>query len=407
MVLAVVAVLTAAPFSERPLIPTPVAAAERLLDAPLPPSLDGRLGFAYAVARREGHPTGDLHWLLGDSVDAAGIQVTVRFRSSVTGEDARALEAASCVPARLDDGRLANVGPVVTARCSWEGLWRAAALSRVVRILPTFGYRPLRPAPPPTDRSGREVEALQLSEAVYPGGHGQGVVVCDMDSGVDPFHPFFFRADGGAFAWLDTDSDGVFDPLVDGVDFNRNGRKDSGESLGVIKAPVLWLDWYVGTQTLFNDEPTFLAGHDWLFQDENDDGMRNQGRQPPYGDAKPTFGEQLFVADDVNQNGRLDVGERVLALKTPKIRAIRTPSTIGGQASVYTRGQNLAQVPEPHPGAYDHGSMVLGTVAGGVPGVTRYLGIAPEAELLLASSRSNSLVTDLAWAQQQGAHIVL
>ncbi|MBI3184803.1 MAG: S8 family serine peptidase [Myxococcales bacterium] len=402
-----VALAAAASEKTVPLVPRPEEAAERLLSQGLPPSLDGRLGFAYLMARREGHPPGGLHRLLGQSVDALGIQVTVRFVSDVTEEDARALGRAGCRPDRLDSGAPASVGPVVAARCGWEGLWQAAGLRRVARISPTFDYRVLRPLAPPADNSAREVEAYQLSEAFYPDGHGKGVVICDMDSGVDPLHPFFFRADGGAFPWLDMNGNGSFDPLLDAVDFNRNGVKDSGEALGVLKSSMLWIDWYSGQQTLYNDEPAFLAGHDWLFQDENGDGARNQGRSAPYGDSKPTFGEQLFLADDVNRNGRLDVGERVIRLNTPKIRAVRTPPSLTGPPQVFRRGQNLAQTPEAHPGAYEHGTMVLGTLGGGVADLTRYAGVAPDAELLLASSRSKDLVSDLSWALSEGAKVVL
>jgi hypothetical protein len=222
--------------SDRPLISQPIPAAERLLAAELPRNLDGRLGFAYLVARREGHPQGGKHWLLGASVSSSSIAVNIRAAREVESELASTLTALGCEPFRLESGEVASVGPVLTARCTWEGLWALSALPGVEQVVPTFDYRIHRPLRPPTDESSREVETSQLTEAFHPRGAGKGVTVCDMDSGVDPFHPFFFHADGGAYDWLDLDGSGTFEPTVDAVDFNRNGEGDVDETLGVIKS---------------------------------------------------------------------------------------------------------------------------------------------------------------------------
>ena len=394
--------------SEAPvLIPHSVPAGEGLLSGKLPASLDGRLGFAYQLGRAEGNPAGGKHWLLGRSVDVLGIQVNLRFSTSVGEEQARAIQSLGCVPARLESGVPASVGPVVSARCSWAGLWAISALPQVLRVEPTFDYRILRPTAPPIDGTNSEVEAAPLTGAFYPGGRGEGVTVCDIDSGLDPFHPMMFRADGGAYRWIDVNGNGVFDPLIDAVDFNQNGVADPGEKLGIIKGQMLWYDWYTGQSTFYNADPEFLAGYDWLYQDENNDGQRNFGPAAPYGDAKPTFGEQLYVADDVNKNGKLDLNEKVLRLNTPKIKAARIASTVAGPLTTYRRGQNLAQIPETYPGARDHGAMVLGTIGGGVPNVMRYSGIAPDVDLLSDGSDSQDLVSELAWAKSEGAQIVL
>ncbi len=391
-----------------PLVPATVPAGERLLSDPLPAALDGRLALVYRVARREGRPSKGEHWLLGRTADSAGVRVNLQLRETPGDGLAGKLAGAGCVLDHLDSGGLANVGPVLGARCSWQALWTLASMPEVRRVEPTFGYRLIRPTVPPADTSGRDVEASPLSEAFYPdAGSGKGVLVCDMDTGVDPFHPFFFRADGGAYEWLDVNGNGAFDPGIDAVDFNRNGVADPGETLALIKAPLLRYDWYSGQISYYNLEPTFVAGYDWLFQDENGNGLRDQGKSAPYGDAKPTFGEQTYVADDVNGNGKLDLGERVLRLNTPQIKAVRTPVTSGGAAQVYTRGSNLAQVPEPNSGDWEHGSMVLGTIAGGAPYATRFGGIAPEADLCLGATDSSNLLPQLAWAKQLGAQVVL
>ncbi len=384
------------------LIPHPVPAAEKLFASELPQSLDGRLAFAYRLARNAPlDPDAPPHPLLGRSVTAKGLRVTLQLQGGrEVGEvDAEALASEGCELARLPDGALANVGAIVEADCTWDSLHRLAEREDVARVAPTFGFRPLPPSVPPST-TARDVEAEALRRTFGPLGRGDGVVVADVDSGFDPFHPMFFRADGGAFAWIDVNGNGTFDPFVDAVDFDGDGAAGQSERLGVLKAPIFW---FYGPEQAFNTEPTFVAGVDWLFLDENLDGQRNYGPIAPYGDARPTFGEQLFVADDVNGNGKLDVGEKLIRLHTPKVKAALhvTPQ---GQTRVYRRGVDLARFPT---GDAMHGTMVMGTIAGGDPRYMKYAGLAPDAELLLAQAHNENLVSALAWARQEGAHIVL
>lgn len=389
-----------------PVIPRRIPAAERLLRDDLPRTLDRQLAFAYQVARRQGHPKEGKHWLLGSSVDAEGLRVNLRFRGSPPDHLERALPALGCEPIRLPSGTLARVGRIVTARCRWEALEKVGALPEIERITPTFDREILRPQAPPPVTTHRDVEAWPLDEALYPSGAtGKGVVVADFDSNVDPYHPFFFRPDGGYYDWLDVNQNGKFDPLIDAVDFNRNQSADPGESLGIIKAVMQTVDWEQFQFIHYNEDPVFRAGYDWLFQDENGDGRRNAGPNAPYGEAKPTFGEQLYLADDVNDNGELDPGERVVRLHTPKIKAVLA-STSAGQQLEFRRGVNLSELFEAD--YKQHATMVLGTIGGGAPGLTRFAGIAPDADLVLAAhSTSANLIGDLAWAKDQGAHIAL
>jgi len=332
--------------------------------------------------------------------------VSVRLEGVPSAAQLTSVERAGCTLDRLPSGRVASVGPVVSGWCRFDALWSLAAYPWVKRVEPLEG--PFALPSTPTSTTAREVEATQLRERTPRGRAGAGVVIADIDSGFDPFHPFLFRADGGAFEWLDVDGNGQFDPGLDGVDFNRNRTFDPGEQLLVLKAPIA--DLLSGTT--FNTAPEFVAGVDWLFQDENGDGQRNQGADPPYGDLKDTFGEQLYLADDVNENGVLDVGERVLRLKTPKIKAAlgwATDDAWNAAPSVtYRRGVNLSKLLSSYPvaGLSDHGTLIAGTLVGGTPSLTRYAGLAPDAELIVASWNNTNQVSALAWAKSEGAQMV-
>lgn len=86
---------------------------------------------------------------------------------------------------------------------------------------------------------GEIVVTTRLSETYYDkNGNiltGKGVVVGDMDSGVDVFHPMFFFADGGKYEWIDVESDGKFTQGIDGIDFNGNNVIDANEQLRILK----------------------------------------------------------------------------------------------------------------------------------------------------------------------------
>ena len=49
---------------------------------------------------------------------------------------------------------------------------------------------------------------------------GKGMVIGNLDAGIDVFHPSFFRPDGGLYPWIDVDKNGSFDPGTDAVDLN-------------------------------------------------------------------------------------------------------------------------------------------------------------------------------------------
>lgn len=384
------------------LIPEPIADEAQLeqLEAPL----GEQIGLVYQLGREPIPP----RWILGQTVNAEGLRLDLVLRGPPTAADEQALADRGCVLSRLESGRLAGVGRVVSAQCAWDQLAELASYPALLRAEP-----PLGPLPAPSlPRSGvrDEVEVTRLLAAAYPeGGGGQGVVIADLDEGVDPFHPALFHADGGFFPWVDLDQSGHFEPAVDGVDFDGDGQVGTDERLGVLKVSL----YRAIDGRRLPAEPDYAPDLDWLFLDQDGDGQRGYGPEAPYGDAAPTFGEPLFVADDVDGDGQLDPEEKLLRLNTPKIKAALgwAPGATADDPPSHTfrRGHDLAQLPGHYPraGLELHGTMVAGTLVGGVPGHLRYGGIAPNAELLVGSWTTATQLEALAWAVDEGAQVVL
>ncbi len=247
---------------------------------------------------------------------------------------------------------------------------------------------------------------------------GTGVKIADDDTMVDPFQPTFFRGDAGYFDWIDVDHDGVFTPGVDAIDLNGNGVADPGETAQVVAAATV--DFYGMPQAARTAD--FDPSVDWLYLDTNGNGVRDYGAANGFDDTTPAFGEPLFVPDDVNQNGKLDVGERVVRLGTSKFDKIyvRLADTALGLAAnhVYQRGTDLSKVRIDYSkGAlygYDdafHATGVNTIIAGDVPLVgRRWVGFAPDADLFVAWDEEDTQGLPAAgatWALTQTPDVML
>jgi subtilisin family serine protease len=254
---------------------------------------------------------------------------------------------------------------------------------------------------PPLDVSRPQIQAEDAWKLKDKQGRsltGKGVLIADFDTGVDFFHPMLWFADGDTVNWLDVNGNLNFDPGVDAVDKNRNGAINSGEILRYKEIS------YSG-----NTAGVYDANLDFLYNDANNNGVRDFGAAAGFTEAAPTYGEQWFITLDVNGDNRLSTGERLVGLKTSKIRAIWEVD-----GTVRRRGVDLINA-SPDNGPFGgHGTSVAGIAIGGVAGVHRLAGIAPEAEMILGSiSYNNSprffttLPAMMVWAEAEGANIML
>jgi hypothetical protein len=317
--------------------------------------------------------------------------VVVRFSGGVTPADVTDLELAGANVPRRRDGRPRIVGQGVVARLDPGAILAVAKLPRVERIAldgAPFGLVP------PLETTGAEVQAHQVHPTGMPGPlDGTGVTICDSDSGVDVFHPMFFRANGGYLAWNDDNGSGAFEAAVDSV--TLDGQKVPLRVLHGV-ATNYWED----TPLFGSDSGDYQLELDWLYADLNGNGQRDFGRNAGFDDDTPSLGEPLFVTDDVDDDGKLGPGEKIVALGSSKIRAVSF------DGNLYTRGENLIDTPRLQ--QIDHGTGSSGVLVGGQRGFTPKLGMAPGADLLMAARVTGTDLVGLAdWCVEEGARVVL
>ncbi len=313
--------------------------------------------------------------------------VLVELSAPVDGDMLATLQRAGATLSRGSDGKPLFYGRFVPAFVDRAAATALVALAGVRRVS-SIGGR----GPRPLDQSAKLIR-LADARGAKPQLDlltGAGTLIGDIDTMVDPFHPTFFKGDGGYYDWIDRNHDGLFAPGVDAIDLNRNGVADSGETAQLL--PAATVDAY--DAALPAARPSgFDPSIDWLYLDSNGNGKRDYGAAAGFTDATPAFGEPLFVPDDVNQNGKLDVGERVVRLSTSKFRAISVSVNEAGMAGgpplvaneTYTRGTNLSATQvnftngaaEGQPDAF-HATGVNTILVGDVPLVgRRWVGIAP------------------------------
>lgn len=339
-----------------------------------------------------------------EAATVARAPVTVRFVRLPARSTLRRLRQGGVrfVQADTGDGlmHLGVIYPANVGRAGLKSLARSPEVEQVELDLVLTRTRPL-------DVTAKDVQAT----TVWPqqeGGvalTGEGMLIGNIDAGADVFHPAFFRADGKLYNWLDTDGDGLFKPGTDAVDLDGDGTAGAGETLGLLEGVVY--DVYRGIPILNSKDGKYDPKQDWLFADTDGDGQRDQGATAGFKDTDPTFGEPLFVGEDLDGDGALDPEEKVRALKTNKVKAVRTGGTL------YTRGKDLSlSVAANKSNWLYHGTATTGTLVGGQRGYLSRVGLAPDAEVLIGTdqasgSAADSLSQSIIWMAKTPVHVML
>ncbi|MHA2024783.1 MAG: S8 family serine peptidase [Candidatus Thorarchaeota archaeon] len=210
---------------------------------------------------------------------------------------------------------------------------------------------------------------------------GEGILIADIDTGVDWRHPDLWFADGESYDWIDENFNGYVDS-GDGIDLDRSGDLQVDESLDIIDV---------------KGDGSYSTELDWIWVESvTDDGV-------------PQTGERFFLANDTNDNDILDIGEHLTMLNTPKTKYI--VETDGGDPTrtvVWERGVNLTLTT--HEDSYGHGTAVSGILLGGHPEFRRYTGVAPGAELMMLNvygSNGLTMLDALKEVERLGADLII
>ncbi|MGQ9494029.1 MAG: S8 family serine peptidase [Anaerolineae bacterium] len=330
---------------------------------------------------------------LRDLLQSEKVGVSIRFQPSLRQSKLAQMEKQLGVEFARTNGKIVHIGTIHGARVPWDALEQLARWPGVERIDSTW-----KPAVASAlDVSIPEIRAHQVWNSLDASGWpltGRGVTIAIFDTGVDVFHPDLWRADGGTYSWLDVNDNGSFDAGTDAVDLNRNGFAEAIELLNFVDATSFLPDNIPGT-----NDGVFHAATDWLYNDANGNGQRDFGLARGFVEADPTYGERLFLLNDSNGNGTVDMGEVLLALGTCKVQKV-----LGPNGSEYTRGVNLIYAPPDQDG---HGTQVCSILSGGTPGLRRYVGVAPDAKLLVANREKNAYNACISWAEENGAQVMV
>ncbi|MFX1534477.1 MAG: S8 family serine peptidase [Promethearchaeota archaeon] len=210
---------------------------------------------------------------------------------------------------------------------------------------------------------------------------GEGILIANLDTGIQWRHPDFFFADGGSYNWLDNNTNNQFDNGTDGIDLNSSGTIEPKEKLYAINTDVYTTSYESNTDWLLLDNGTTIGTID----------------------EEDTF----FIINDTTGDDALNTTESLIALKTPKTKHIvyKNNSVIVH----WDRGVNLTSCPlDDDPDG--HGTSVASILLGGQLGHRKYLGVAPKAELMsidIFGSYSLTVQEGLVWANNSGADVIL
>ena len=353
----------------------PIAVVAALLLASPSPATDARID--PLLRGPEFRPSADLPGF-PRVVEGEPLAALLRVEEGLDDAARRGLEAAGLRFRRKPSGAFVQVGAT----------WVVDGTPAVLRRLVDEGWglqvaRPLDQALPPTGVTGAEIEADALMAAgatSSDGFTGAGITVMDIDSGIDPFHPHLFRADGGAWPWVDVDDDGEFDPRKDGVDVNGDGEISEDEELRLMDAWRWEYDLDTWSAVIVGQDDELDPAADFLWLDANGNGDRDYGADAGFDEDDPAYGEWIFVPDDVDSDGVLDPDERLLLLGSSRIKVAWTASLLE-----FRRGENLVEFPVDIDNA-GHGTGVVGIITGGRPHpLSTYPGLLPDVDILLYS----------------------
>ena len=213
---------------------------------------------------------------------------------------------------------------------------------------------------------------------------GEDILIADLDTGIDWHHPDFFFADGPQTNYFETahlpPDMFIFNNGTDGIDINGNFAIENNEKLYV---------------TDIDKNGAFHVEVDWLWLDNG----------TTVGSID--YWDTWFVVNDTDSDTQLTGVDNLIRLQTPKTKYIvHKPG--GSYIQVWDRDVNITMCTSQDTDG--HGTGVAGILNGGQLGYRKFVGIAPNAELMAINIFGNDGLTveeGLIWARDHGADVIL
>jgi subtilisin family serine protease len=315
------------------------------------------------------------------------IPVSVRFKGGLTPAMDTLVNNLQ-LKFTLDSASMSHVGQYYLLEGSASGLSALLESGKVAEMVPQTFAQFLES---PRDISIPEINADDVWNTLDGLGKnitGEGVMIADLDSGVEWRHPDFWYADGETYPYVNATSTGFLNG-TDAVDLNRDFAVTPDETLYALD---------------LNRDGLYQPLTEWLWADNITQ------------NAFPDPGEPFFVVNDTLGNGQLDGNDGLIMLKTPKTRYIveMDGDPFDPSRLVWERGANLTSSTHSDTSLNGggHGTAVASILLGGQLGYRKWVGVAPSAELMMIRvigdvNTTLSIDAGLAYANATGADVIL
>lgn len=300
-----------------------------------------------------------------------GASAILEFESPLSNAEIHQAEALGLQFARRGS-TIINVGRIYSATVTSPGV--LAQLSTLGLLRATSGtkqYVPSLISSVPTIRADEVWNNLHVDEQTI---NGSGVTVAVIDTGAMWTHPSFWRQFPGEFDFIQSGPDYF-------IDLNNDAIADPNEG------PIVTADGQSGSMITYWNDYMYI----------NVDGS--------YG-FNYAAGDRWIGGIDANHDNSIDLtSEKGVILNISKVAMFYDQF----ESKVYVRGVNLTLAPSVgDTNNLGHGTHVASTIAGGQPGFTSYVGVAPGADLIIVRSPLNSqdIVDGISFAIENNADII-
>lgn len=211
---------------------------------------------------------------------------------------------------------------------------------------------------------------------------GKDILIADLDTGIQWRHPDFFFADGPSVQYTDASSGPnmfVFNNGTEYIDLNNNATRENNEILYVLDV---------------NENAAIDIDVDWVWLDNGSIV------------GSLDYGDTFFVVNDTDSTSTLTGQDYLIRLMTPKTKYIVHKNM--GFTQVWERGVNMTSCNSLDTSG--HGTGVAGILNGGQIGYRKYVGVAPDAEIMainIFGSDGLTVEEGLIWARDHGADVIL